>query len=172
MQLEDYFLNSAWICINDIDDISFREILDLKVERDLLWKEGYELISNSFDEKIILNFKQENWHFLIGKYFFLNNNQLKETLSKLSTNSIEVHAFAIDVWSNHFHYSKAINGEIKRFWNQHDLEIINEGIPTKHEIEIEEKETANKILELANRITVPFELIEKMLTKQQVTLLK
>jgi len=171
MNIEDYFLNLGWICVNEIEKEILIEILDLKVDKSINWEEGYELVINSFDEKVFLNFKIGNWEFIIGKYFFLDNDSLKEIMNDLSQKSNEVNSFAIDVWSNYYCYSKSKNGKNIRFWNENDLETIDEGNTTKEESKILEEEKANKLLELANQITISFQSIEEFLKKNDVQIL-
>ncbi len=171
MNIEDYFLNLGWICIKEIEKEHLLDILNLNVDKLVTWEDGYELVINSFDEKVFLNFQIHNWEFLVGKYFFLDNDALKNTMNDLSQKSAEVKAFAIDVWSNYYCYSKSIHGENIRFWMENDSEIINEGELTKEESIISENDKANKLLELTNQTTVQFELIEVFLQKNKVQIL-
>ena len=172
MNIEDYFFNLGWICINEIKKENLVEILDLKIDSSINWEEGYELITNSFDEKIFLNFKIENWEILIGKYFFLDFNTLKKTMNNLSYESKAVKSFAIDMWSNFYCYSESIDGKNIRLWNQNDEGVINEGVLTKDEMMISEDDDVNKILQLADKTTVRFQIIEEYLKKNEVHILK
>ena len=61
MDIEEYFLNANWICINDIQKNDLLSTLNLKTNKSIKWEEGYELITNHFDEKIFLNFKINQW---------------------------------------------------------------------------------------------------------------
>jgi len=172
MIIEDSFLNLAWIGIHKIEKKVLLEILDLKIDKRIQWEEAYDLINNSFDEKILLSFKIEDWEFLIGKYFFLDKDSIKEIMNELSLKSKEVNSFAIDVWSNFYCYSRSMNGINIRYWKENDEGIISEGNRSKVENEIIEKETANKILALANRTTISFEKMEKFLITKEVEILK
>lgn len=169
---KDDFLNLAWIGLNSIKKDVLFEILNVKVDKTINWKAGYEVILNSFDEKVFLNFKIDEWEFVIGKYFFIDNDALKNITNRLSEKSKEVNSFAIDVWSNYYCYAKSVNGKNIRFWNKSDEGIMEEGILTNEEKEIEEKEAANKIIELADKITIPFQQIEKRLRTGKVEILK
>jgi len=171
INIEDYFLNLGWICINEIEKEVLLEILDLKVEKSISWKDGHELLMNSFDEKVFLNFKIENWEFIIGKYFFIENDSLKNVMNDLSEESKEVKSFAIDMWSSFYCYSKSINGKNIRFWIENDLEIINEGKMTEEELAISDNDNVNKMLQLAGETTIQFQAIEEYIKTNNVQIL-
>lgn len=172
MVIENYFINLGWICIKGIDSRQLFEILDVKKSNLIELESGYELLVNNFDEKLYLNFEIEDWQFVIGKYPFLDLDYLKILLNELSKESVEVQAFAIDVWSNFYCYAQAIKGETIRFWNENDIDVISEGSLTKVESEIIEKETANRVLEIANKTTFDFKIIEDFLINNKIFILR
>lgn len=170
--IEEIFLNLGWICIEKIDKQDLLQTLELKIDTTTNWKDGIALVNDSFDEKVFLSYKIENWSFLISKYYFSDHQTLKDTLIKLSQKSTKVYAFAIDVWSNYYCHSKSMDGKIIRFWSENDESVINEGQITNIESEITEKETANKILELASKTTIEFKQMENYINTQKINILK
>ncbi len=171
MMIEDYFSNLGWICIRDFDKSDLSVLLETKIKRSVKWEIGYEMIINSFDEKIFLHFKITNWDFIIGKFYFLEKSMLIDMMNKLSENSKEVNSFAIDGWSNYYCFSKSVNGESVRFFLENDEESIDIGEMITAERHVDEKEIANKILQIANKITVPFDVIERYLARNEVVIL-
>lgn len=172
MNIEEDFMNLGWICIDNIKEEILHETLYLKTAKTATWEVGYELIINAFDEQLILNFKIENWDFLVSKYFFKDFEFLKRKMNKLSQQSSQVKAFAIDAWSNYYCYSKSIKGESIRLWNINDEDEINEGNITEEEKAVVDTELANRVLELANQTTVEFEKVQAYLNKHEVRILK
>jgi len=170
--LEDYFLNLAWICVNRIHRTELIETLKLKVERSMSWGDGYQYLVNANVEKVLLYFEVDQWQFIVGKYFFLEDDTLKKLLNNLSQGSRTVNAFAIDVWSSYYFYSKSVNGRVLRFWKNNDGKIVDEGDMLVQEKELKERETANRILELAENTVMSFEHLELVLQSGEVQILR
>lgn len=169
---EAYFLDAGWLCIKGIDKDVLLSTLDIQAHDTCPWTVGHDRITKEVRSPTSLYLQIEDWHFVYSKYWFLDTDYLLKVLNVLSLASQVVYAFAIDMWSSYYCFAKSINGENHRFWLENDDELISAGAVTEEELLTTEIESVNRLLEIADKGTVPFQVIEDYLKRNDVMVLK